>query len=143
MFFVNREDEQRFLERKWNEVPQLIIIYGRRRVGKTTLIKKFLEGKKGTYLLVTSDSINENLKEIKNRFAELTGKDYFRDLDVGLAELFRYLNDEIDERIVIALDEFQYLMPIQKGVLSTFQKIWTKTWPIQRFFSYCAAPASV
>lgn len=124
MFFVNREDEQRFLERKWNEVPQLIIIYGRRRVGKTTLIKKFLEGKRGVYLLVTSDSINENLKEIKNRFAELTGKDYFRDLDVGLVELFRYLNDEIDERIVIALDEFQYLMPIQKGVLSTFQKIW-------------------
>ncbi len=125
--FVNREDELGFLERKWEkleESPQLIIIYGRRRVGKTTLIKKFMEGKKGTYLLITSDSINENLKEMKNRFAELTGKDYFKNLDVGLVELFRYLNDEIDERIVIALDEFQYLMPIQKGVLSTFQKIW-------------------
>ncbi|WP_244409466.1 ATP-binding protein [Methanocaldococcus jannaschii] len=45
--FVNRKEELEFLERKWNEnKANLIILYGRRRVGKTMLIKKFLENKK-------------------------------------------------------------------------------------------------
>ncbi|AAB98411.1 conserved hypothetical protein [Methanocaldococcus jannaschii DSM 2661] len=47
VMFVNRKEELEFLERKWNEnKANLIILYGRRRVGKTMLIKKFLENKK-------------------------------------------------------------------------------------------------
>ena len=48
VMFVNRKEELEFLNRKWKEdKANLIIIYGRRRVGKTMLIKKFLENKKG------------------------------------------------------------------------------------------------
>ncbi len=123
--FADREMELEFLERKWREdKPQLIILYGRRRVGKTTLIKKFLEGKKGIYTLLTSDSMKENLNEIKYAFARLTGKDYFKDLNVGLTELFRYLVAETGNKTIIALDEFQYLISLQTGILSIFQKIW-------------------
>ncbi|MBA5942286.1 MAG: ATP-binding protein [Methanophagales archaeon] len=44
--FVDREDELKFLERKYEDKSaQLIIIYGRRRVGKTELMKKFFRGK--------------------------------------------------------------------------------------------------
>jgi AAA+ ATPase superfamily predicted ATPase len=124
--FVNRKEELEFLNRKWKEdKANLIIIYGRRRVGKTMLIKKFLENKKGIYILLTNDSMNENLNELKKAFSNLTGKEYFKNLDVGLVELFRYLRDEIkDDKVVIALDEFQYLMQLNKGILSIFQKIW-------------------
>ena len=124
--FVNRKEELEFLNRKWKEdKANLIILYGSRRVGKTMLIKKFLENKKGIYVLLTNDSMNENLNELKKAFSNLTGKEYFKNLDVGLVELFRYLRDEIkDDKVVIALDEFQYLMQLNKGVLSIFQKIW-------------------
>jgi AAA+ ATPase superfamily predicted ATPase len=126
VMFVNRKEELEFLNRKWKEdKANLIIIYGRRRVGKTMLIKNFLENKKGIYVLLTNDSMNENLNELKKAFSNLTGKEYFKNLDVGLVELFRYLRDEIkDDKVVIALDEFQYLMQLNKGVLSIFQKIW-------------------
>ncbi|AAB98418.1 hypothetical protein MJ_0424 [Methanocaldococcus jannaschii DSM 2661] len=75
--------------------------------------------------MLTNDSMNENLNELKRVFSSLTGKEYFKNLDVGLVDLFRYLRDEIkDEKVVIALDEFQYLMQLNRGVLSIFQKIW-------------------
>ena len=44
--FVDRKEELEFLERKYREAgPQLLILYGRRRVGKTELVLKFVEKK--------------------------------------------------------------------------------------------------
>lgn len=44
--FVDREAELEFLERRYREErPHLLVIYGRRRVGKTELLKRFLAGK--------------------------------------------------------------------------------------------------
>ena len=43
--FINRKYELNFLNKKYDEdKPQLIIIYGRRRIGKTELIKEFISG---------------------------------------------------------------------------------------------------
>ena len=45
--FVNRETELKFLEERWlSGKAELIIIYGRRGIGKTELIKKFLKNKR-------------------------------------------------------------------------------------------------
>ncbi|ASJ09625.1 ATPase [Thermococcus siculi] len=123
--FVDRKKELEFLERKWNERgAQLIVIYGRRRVGKTMLLKEFLKGKKGVYFLATADSIGENTRELGEKFAELTGREYFREVhDFG--RLFRYLAEEIkDERVAVVLDEFQYLISLEPGILSVLQKAW-------------------
>ena len=123
--FVNRKRELEFLERKWGKNgAQLIIIYGRRRVGKTMLLKEFLEGKKGVYFLATADSMGENVKGLADKFGELTGRGYFREVkDFG--RLFLYLGDEIkNQRIAVVLDEFQYLMSLEPGILSVLQKVW-------------------
>ncbi|MEM2194223.1 MAG: ATP-binding protein [Candidatus Methanomethylicia archaeon] len=125
--FINREDELNFLERKYLEdSAQLIIIYGRRRIGKTELIKKFIQGKNSVYFLCTHDSLQENLKGLKTKFYELTGREYFLKLEVNsFFDLFKYLIDEIrDKKVVIVLDEFPYLIEINKGIVSVFQKIW-------------------
>ncbi|MEM2405267.1 MAG: ATP-binding protein, partial [Candidatus Methanomethylicia archaeon] len=116
-----------FLERKYLEdSAQLIIIYGRRRIGKTELIKKFIQGKNSVYFLCTHDSLQENLKGLKTKFYELTGREYFLKLEVNsFFDLFKYLIDEIrDKKVVIVLDEFPYLIEINKGIVSVFQKIW-------------------
>ncbi|WP_297489922.1 ATP-binding protein [Thermococcus sp.] len=123
--FVNRKRELEFLERKWKEGgAQLIIIYGRRRVGKTTLLKEFLRGREGVYFLATADSMGENVKELAEKFAELTGRGYFKEVkDFG--RLFRYLGEEIkNERVAVVLDEFQYLMGLEPGILSVLQRAW-------------------
>ncbi len=123
--FVNRKRELEFLERKWREgSAQLIVIYGRRRVGKTTLLKEFLRDREGIYFLATADSMGENVRELAEKFAELTGRGYFEEVkDFG--RLFRYLGEEIkNERVVVVLDEFQYLMGLEPGILSVLQKAW-------------------
>ena len=44
MPFVNREQELKMLNEKWqSNVAQFFIIYGKRRVGKTELIKQFIK----------------------------------------------------------------------------------------------------
>jgi AAA+ ATPase superfamily predicted ATPase len=125
--FINREEELKFLEEKYLEdSPQLIIIYGRRRVGKTELIKKFIQNKKNIYILCSRTSIKENIDELKRKFYEITGKEYFLNLNTtSFIDLFKFFVNEIkNEKIVVVFDEFPYLMEIDKSIVSIFQKIW-------------------
>ncbi len=73
--FVDRVPELDFLERKYAEDrAQMIIIYGRRRVGKTELIKKFIQKKRALYFLCTKDSLRENSRELKRGSTNYNGK---------------------------------------------------------------------
>ena len=49
MNFINREKEMETLDREYKKENSFVVIYGRRRVGKTTLIKEFIKGKKAFY----------------------------------------------------------------------------------------------
>ena len=56
--FVDREFEQGFLNEKYSsDRAELIIIYGRRRVGKTRLLQEFVRDKKHLYLMA---DVSEN-----------------------------------------------------------------------------------
>ena len=124
--FVNRELELKFLKEVYNRKGfSLIVLYGRRRAGKTELIKKFLENRKAIYILSTDESFEENIKLFKSKFAEITGKEYFLKLEItSLYDLFKFFCDEVKkEKIILAIDEFPYLLSTKKGILSLFQKI--------------------
>jgi len=124
--FINRKQELGFLERLYEKKGfKLFILYGRRRVGKTELLKHFLENKNGTYILATDENLEENIKEFKNKFYELTKKDYFLKLELSsFYDLFKYLIEELkNKKTIIVIDEFSYLLNLNKGLLSTFQKI--------------------
>jgi len=73
--FINREQELKFLEEKFKEGKQLIILYGRRRVGKTELIKKFCEGKEHIYFLADKRGTLLNAE----RFASIAAE-HFNDV---------------------------------------------------------------
>ncbi len=124
--FIDRERELEFLEEKYREnKAQLIVLYGRRRVGKTELVKQFIKDKEAIYHLSTNDGIQNNVKRLKEAFARLTGKNYFISLNVSLDELLIYFGDEIsNRRVVLAIDEFQYLTEADKSVISQVQRAW-------------------
>ncbi|MEM3326550.1 MAG: ATP-binding protein, partial [Thermoproteus sp.] len=68
--FVDREGELAFLEALWREdKPHLVVIYGRRRIGKTWLVKKFMKDKRGVYIYAVRQPIRIELE----RFAEAVG----------------------------------------------------------------------
>ena len=51
MDFLGREKELAVLEREYGRSSSFVVVYGRRRVGKTTLIKEFIKGKNPLYFL--------------------------------------------------------------------------------------------
>ena len=65
--FFDRERELKYLNKLYEtQAFKLFVLYGRRRVGKTELLKEFLKKKKGIYILCTDESLEENIKEFKN-----------------------------------------------------------------------------
>jgi AAA+ ATPase superfamily predicted ATPase len=129
MLFINREQEVEFLEEKWHEPkPQLIILWGKRRVGKTELVKQFIQNKPHIYFLSESTSEQEQLR----RFS-LSVAGFFKEplLETrGFAsweESFRYLKGK-NQRFVLVVDEFPYLIGSNPAVPSLFQKAWDEYW---------------
>jgi len=123
--FINRESELKFLNEKWKEdEAQLIIIYGKRRVGKTEISIRFAKNKPHIYFLCERIASHKQLK----KFTEAVGE-YFKDEFLpqeGFKDwetAFKYLSKK-KEKIVIIIDEFPYLADIDAAVPSTFQKSW-------------------
>lgn len=122
--FVNRADELDFLESKYkNEKAQFIVIYGRRRVGKTETILKFSVDKPHVYFLASKVSGNEQIKQvIESVYDAIQDKAIF-DLKPEWETIFKYLSN-LNERFIIAIDEFPYLIEADKSIPSLFQRAW-------------------
>ncbi len=122
--FINREEEMAVLEEEWKRKnASFVVVYGRRRVGKTELALRFLEKHRGIYYLADRKTYPENLEGFQRAAAEYThdevlSKAKFRNWN----DLFSYLLKNLKEKTIIVIDEFPYL--IEKGVLEEFQKIW-------------------
>jgi hypothetical protein len=126
MIFIDRDRELKSLKDWWDSKDaQLIVIYGRRRIGKTELIKRFIKDKPHIYFLSQQISEPENLKML----GKLVGG-YFDDLILkekgfdNWSMFFEYLKKHIRKRTVIAIDEFPYLTESNKGISSIFQAGW-------------------
>ncbi len=129
--FIDREDEIKMLENIYSKQgSSLFIIYGRRRIGKTELINKFIENK-GIYFLATTEGDVQNIKSFISLVSEFF--DYPL-LNMNLTDwnsvfsvlassnLFRKKINE--SKIIIAIDEFPYLIEGNKNIPSIFQKIY-------------------
>jgi AAA+ ATPase superfamily predicted ATPase len=126
MKFINRERELSALNKLWTEPDaQLIVIYGKRRIGKTELIKQFIKGKSHVYFLAQRINEIENLKMLGEAIGEFYSDDILK--RTGLKEwkwFFEYAQNRIKERTVIVFDEFPYLAEANKGISSIFQAGW-------------------
>lgn len=125
--FINRTKELEFLENQYNSrQSSLVIVYGRRRVGKTTLITEFLNRHPNSlYFLATEESEKQNLKYFKDQVAEFTGNELLKSAAVDWPTVFKTLaNDKTATRKIIVLDEFQYLGRSNSAFPSIMQKIW-------------------
>ena len=125
--FINREKERAFLEREYHkDSASFVVIYGRRRIGKTALIREFRKDKKALFLLATEESESENRAEFRKLTAEYTENPLLGDADIRDWEtLFRYIAEyHPDMRKVIVIDEFQYIAKSYAPFISVMQKIW-------------------
>lgn len=124
--FIGRHKELANLERRWKKGSfECVIVYGRRRIGKTTLIRRFTEGKPTIFTSAIESSIGENLKIIDaavtlySTGADVTGTAAgFPDFETALETIFRLAERE---RIVWVIDEYPYLAQADPSVSSRLQ----------------------
>jgi AAA+ ATPase superfamily predicted ATPase len=124
--FVNRTRELEALEGFWAEKKShLLILYGRRRVGKTELVKHFIHKKNGLYFLADKRTELEQLKELSSIVANHFNDELLELRPFGSwLEFFIYLSKNKQKRLVLAIDEYPYLVESNTATSSIFQKGW-------------------
>jgi AAA+ ATPase superfamily predicted ATPase len=106
---------------------QLLVVYGRRRVGKTTLVTHVLDqlAVPSVYYLCDKRPIEHNATAFAERCAE-TFDDIPPAVD-GFEDVFVYLATRVEGPCVIALDEFSYLVETDDSITSVFQRLVDET----------------
>ena len=128
--FIDREQELNFLLSEYRRSgSSLVVIYGRRRIGKTELISKFINDKKSIYFLATEEDEVQNRNAFKNTVSVLLGNELLREARIDNWEiLFKSLvAEKPNEKIILAIDEFQYLGLANSAFPSIMQKMWIHT----------------
>ena len=127
MRFFDRKRELADLEEirgRSEEVAQFTVVTGRRRVGKTSLVVKSLEGETYVYLFVERKSE----KDLCETFArEINAK--LGDVVLGVPERFEDVFGALmklaaTRHLNVVIDEFQEFRKINVGIFSSIQKIW-------------------
>jgi len=125
--FINRKSELEFLEKAYSSNrAEFLVIYGRRRIGKTELLLHFARDKPYVYFLTTEKPYRENLRELQRLLAEFLGDELFgKVIFDGIDELLMAFADRIgDDRVILIIDEFPLLIEHYRPVLSLLQKAW-------------------
>lgn len=127
--FLDRHDELTSLkDRYYAQNAEFIIIYGRRRVGKSELIDQFIAGISGIRILAREETRDLQLRQVSSELIDFYGDSHlntvvFKDWD----SVFSYIRSHADTRAVIALDEFPYLVREDLSLPSLIQYHWD-TW---------------
>lgn len=126
MDFIGRTSELATLNAELERGSGFVVIYGRRRVGKTTLIKEFIKDKRAFYFLATTESEAQSMKRfagVLSRTAKnpMLSKVTFTDW----LDLFQVVaDDHPDEKKVLVIDEFPYLVKTNPDFPSILQNAW-------------------
>ena len=125
MIFYNRKEELKALNNWWKgKGSQLAILYGKRRVGKTSLALKFIENKQAIYFLADKLDINLQLKKLSQQIGQFFKDNYVAEYGIAdWEQLFKYIAKQ-NKKFVLVIDEFPYLEEARAGVASVFQKGW-------------------
>lgn len=122
MKFVNRIDEITRLEKAIaRENPSLVVVYGRRRLGKSTLIKRAL-GYRDVYFLADK-SEGQYQRTLVSKVVAQVFPDFDKVEYPDWESLFRAVNYRTDTRFTLCLDEFPYLVEQSPELPSVLQKL--------------------
>lgn len=131
MNFINRTKELQSLRKEFeSEGSSLFILYGRRRLGKTTLLREFSKSIPAIYYLADQSLDRENIQSLAKTIALSLNEPTF---DSVLYPTWYALFDSLDrirhhQKICLILDEYPYLCGSNPALSSILQKQWDEHW---------------
>jgi AAA+ ATPase superfamily predicted ATPase len=123
--FIGRDSELAQLESLYaSNRAELFILYGRRRVGKTELLRAFCANKPHLFFIATLSSDHDQLAAFSQGVYRLLHTDVPEGFCYPSWEAALSALGELPRRTVVVLDEFTYLIGGNKAIPSTLQKVW-------------------
>ena len=126
MKFIGRRRELESLETAYQTDGGFVVIYGRRRVGKTTLIKEVIKDKLAFYFLATEEVESQSMKRLASVAARITKNPMLQRVAFSdWLDLFRVISEyRPEEKKVLVIDEFPYLVKSNPAFPSILQNAW-------------------
>ena len=121
--FIGRDKELNALDKLYkSDRFEFVVIYGRRRVGKTALINQFIGDKKSVYFMGIESNEKQNLENLSKRIIEFSSgiqtETSFLSFQAALEYVFKLAENE---RVILAIDEYPYVARSSKSLASTLQ----------------------
>lgn len=138
MNLIGRIKEQEcLLSMLESERAEFLAIYGRRRIGKTYLVRQFFDKKKCVFF--NSIGIKDgNMKTQVDRFVKEIGQVFYKGTEIkeqnNWFDAFDALTEAIDKfvstdkKVVLFFDEFPWMETHKSGLLQALDYIWNKQW---------------
>lgn len=134
---VSREKEQRILEQMLcSNKPEFLAIYGRRRIGKTFLIRSFFENKEAIFFDVTgtkNGALSEQIKHFTKRIGEIFYHGARLVAEKNWDQTFEILTEAInsttsDKKVVLFFDEFPWMATKNSKLIEQLDYYWNQYW---------------
>ena len=135
---LGRSEEIEVLKRAlYSNSPEFLAIYGRRRVGKTFLIRNYFSEKEDVVFFDVTGSQNIPMQEQIENFTNRIGEVFYNGIKLAKEtkwqNAFRTLTDTInktpkEKKIVLFFDEFPWMVTKRSGLLQTLDYFWNQYW---------------
>jgi len=127
--FIGREKELAVLNKRYkSDKFECILLYGRRRVGKTELIGEFAKDKRNITFMAKKGTFEENMKALTDAIYGNDDNAPFETLEKALAKINEMAKEE---KLVFVIDEYPYFAESRESVSSilqhTIDKVFGKT----------------
>ena len=135
--FYCREDELRKLNKRYTgDKFECIVIYGKRRIGKTALINEFCKDKPTVFFSALNTTGKENLEALSKSIMSFERPDIesapvFRSYDAALDELTALSKEK---RLIFVIDEYPYLAKAKPAISAMLQHIIDHKWAESKMY---------
>lgn len=149
---IGRKKEIQILDRVWQSPdPEFLALYGRRRVGKTHLIRQYFSGK-GLYLEASGSKDKPMKAQIEN-FMKALSTTFYHGIKIKTPntwdEAFEILTKNLvsvgtSKKVIIFLDELPWMSTQRSGLLQSIDYYWNLHWSKMKhlIFITCGSAAS-
>ena len=125
--FIGRRNELSFLEEKYKESNgNFILVYGRRRIGKTALVNEFIRDRRSIYLFATQEEMTQTIRKFSLKVSDFFADTFMSSNPVSDWDaFFQYLAIKLQfhpSKVIIVIDEVTYIINQDKSFLSVLQK---------------------
>lgn len=123
--FIGREYELNTLNKLYNEDRfHFIVMYGRRRVGKTTLLTEFCKDKPSIFFVAEEYNDKIALESFSDKILSYFGLNEMVSRFESWEKAFLFLGQQAkNERLVVVMDEFPYIVNSNKSIPSLLQNL--------------------